>query len=388
MAAAPALPPLPLPPGITSRQVDTAPRGISFHVLEAGRGADRPLILLLHGFPELAFSWRKVMPLLALAGYYVVAPDQRGYGRTTGWDTRDFDNVDLRDFAVLNLVRDMVLLVHALGYKGVDCVVGHDFGAVTAGYCAIARPDFFRRVAFMSHPFVGAPGPRPAPSPGPGEEDAIHRELAALNRKHYKWYYSTQRANADMSRPAQGLHAFLRGYFYLKSASWPRNKPNELEAWTALELAKMPDYYVMPLQATMPEAVAFHVAAAGGEEGPTSVQASHAWLPDSELAVYVDEFSRTGFQGGLNWYRVATSSAPSLNRDLDVFAGKKIECPCLYIGGAKDWGTYQVPGAIGKLANNVSDDFCEVIVDDAGHWPAQEKPQEVVDALTAFIHWQ
>ncbi|KAF3479730.1 epoxide hydrolase [Arthroderma uncinatum] len=376
-----ALPPLPLPAGITSRQVDTAPRGLSFHILEAGYtpGHDRPLILLLHGFPELAFSWRKVMPLLASAGYYVVAPDQRGFGRTTGWDTRDFDNVDLCDFAVMNLVRDTIVLVHALGYKGVECVVGHDFGAVVAGFCAVARPDFFRRVAFMSHPFVGSPELSITQ-----KQDTIHQDLAELNRKHYKWYFSTRPANSDMSRPEQGLHAFLRGYFYLKSASWPHNKPNELQGWTASELSKMPDYYVMPLNATMPQAVALHVAA----DGALPVQASQAWLPDSELSVYADEFSRTGFQGGLNWYRVATSSVPDYKRDLDIFAGRKIECPCLYIGGAKDWGTYQVPGAIEKLANNVCDDFCEVIVDDAGHWPAQEKPQEVVDALIAFIHWQ
>ena len=379
------LPPLPLPEGVTSRQIDTAPRGISFHILEAGYSAahDRPLILLLHGFPELAYSWRKVMPLLASGGYYVVAPDQRGFGRTTGWDTRDYDNVDLRDFAVTNLVRDMVVLVHALGYKSVECIVGHDFGAVVAGYSALARPDFFKRVAFMNHPFVGA-RELSGEVEGGGDDDHIHRELAALNRKHFKWYYSTRQANGDMVRPAQGLHEFLRGYFYLKSATWLLNKPVELQAWTAAELAKMPDYYVMPLYASMPEAVAFSVAL----DTPLPVQESRSWLPDKELAVYDDEFGRTGFQGGLNWYRVATSSCPDFKRDLDIFAGRKIDCPCLYIGGAKDWGTYQVPGAIEKLANNVCEDFCEVIVDDAGHWLAQEKPQEVVDALAAFIHWQ
>ncbi|EGD88026.2 uncharacterized protein TERG_04277 [Trichophyton rubrum CBS 118892] len=193
------LPPLPLPEGVTSRQIDTAPRGISFHILEAGYSAahDRPLILLLHGFPELAYSWRKVMPLLASGGYYVVAPDQRGFGRTTGWDTRDYDNVDLRDFAVTNLVRDMVVLVHALGYKSVECIVGHDFGAVVAGYSALARPDFFKRVAFMNHPFVGA-RELSGEVEGGGDDDHIHRELAALNRKHFKWYYSTRQANASL----------------------------------------------------------------------------------------------------------------------------------------------------------------------------------------------
>ncbi|RQM07648.1 hypothetical protein DH86_00001662, partial [Scytalidium sp. 3C] len=150
---------LPLPPGITSRQVDTTPVGLSFHILEAGYtpARDRPLILLLHGFPELAFSWRKVIPKLADEGYYVVAPDQRGYGRTTGWDTRSFDAVDLSTFSATNLMRDMVVLVHALGYQRVRCVVGHDFGAVTASFLTIARPDMFESVVFMAHPFNGSP---------------------------------------------------------------------------------------------------------------------------------------------------------------------------------------------------------------------------------------
>src|SRR5215468_4378565 len=113
----PALPDLPLPPTIRSRYVDGI-NGLRMHVLEAGfetRG--RPLVLLLHGFPELAFSWRKVMPALAAAGYHVIAPDQRGYGRTTGWDAR-YDG-DGDQFRILNMVRDATSLVFALGYRNV-----------------------------------------------------------------------------------------------------------------------------------------------------------------------------------------------------------------------------------------------------------------------------
>src|ERR1700716_3695560 len=149
----PSLPAIPLPSTIRSRYVDNI-NGLRIHVLEAGfetRG--RPCVLLLHGFPELAYSWRKVMPQLAAAGYHVIAPDQRGYGRSTGWDG-DYDG-DLGSFRLLNLVRDTLGLVSALGYRSVEAVVGHDFGASVTAWCALVRPDVFRRMAIMSAPFAG-----------------------------------------------------------------------------------------------------------------------------------------------------------------------------------------------------------------------------------------
>ncbi|MEP6790839.1 MAG: alpha/beta fold hydrolase, partial [Ramlibacter sp.] len=158
------------------------------HVLEAGfEGAGRPLVLLLHGFPELAYSWRKVMLPLAQAGYHVVAPDQRGYGRTSGWDGH-YDG-DFASFRSLNLVRDALALVFALGYRAVAGVFGHDAGATVAGWAALVRPDVFRSVALMSAPFAGPPS-LPAAVPA---ATSIHDDLAALARprKHYQWYYST-----------------------------------------------------------------------------------------------------------------------------------------------------------------------------------------------------
>src|SRR3978361_352115 len=131
------LPDIPLPSTIRSRYVDNV-NGLRMHVLEAGfetRG--RPCVLLLHGFPELAFSWRKVMPVLAAAGYHVIAPDQRGYGRTTGWDA-DYDG-DLASFRLLNLVRDALGLVSAFGYRHVDAVVGPDVGSSGAAWWAVGR---------------------------------------------------------------------------------------------------------------------------------------------------------------------------------------------------------------------------------------------------------
>jgi len=133
-----------LPRGIRSRFINNI-NGLTVHVLEAGfEGTDRPCLLLLHGFPELAYSWRKVMLPLAAAGYYVVAPDQRGYGRTIGWDT-GYD-VDLSSFRLLNLVRDTLGLVSALGRAHVASVIGHDFGSPVAAWCALVRPDVFRSV--------------------------------------------------------------------------------------------------------------------------------------------------------------------------------------------------------------------------------------------------
>src|SRR5258705_5681517 len=150
----PSLPAIPLPSGIRSRFVEGI-NGLRMHVLEAGHETRGRPCVLLHGFPELAYSWRKVMPALAEAGYHVIAPDQRGYGRTTGWDA-NYDG-DLASFRLLNLVRDALGLVSAFGYGSVDAVVGHDFCSSVAAWCALVRPDRVRSVVLMSAPFAVAP---------------------------------------------------------------------------------------------------------------------------------------------------------------------------------------------------------------------------------------
>ena len=210
----------------------------------------------------------------------MIAPDQRGYGRTTGWDAR-YDG-DLAPFRFSNLVRDALGLVSAFGYRSVDAVIGHDFGSPVAAWCALLRPDVFRSVVMMSAPF-GPPPSLPfntANAPAkPAREDPVHRELAALPRprKHYQWYYSTREADADMTRAPQGVHDFLRAYYHHKSADWTDNKPYPLKAWSAEELAKLPTYYVMDLAKTMPETVA--------QVMPSREEiAANTWLPDSELA--------------------------------------------------------------------------------------------------------
>ena len=318
-----------LPAGLRSRFVEGV-NGLRMHVLEAGfETPDRPLLLLLHGFPELAYSWRKVMPALAAAGYHVVAPDQRGYGRTTGADT-GFD-AELSQFGFLSLVRDALGLVDALGRTQVAAVIGHDFGSPVAAHCALIRPDVFRAVALMSAPFGGPPPLRPA---APATD--LNAALAALSppRKLYQWYYSTREADADMTGAAQGIRDFLRAYYHMKSADWAGNTPFRLAGWTADEFARMPRYYVMDLDADMAASVAPHMPS------PAQVAACR-WLPDAELAVYVDAFARTGFQGGLNWYRCGTSGLNA--RETALFAGRTIDVPAVFLAGAQDWGVYQAP---------------------------------------------
>ena len=311
------------------------------HVLEAGfETKGRPCLLLLHGFPELAFSWRKVMPTLAAAGYHVIAPDQRGYGRTTGWDA-DYDG-DLASFRLTNLVRDALGLVSAFGYRSVDAVFGHDFGSGVAAWCALLRPDVFRSVALMSAPFAGPPKLPFNTADGPAKpptEDPVYRELAALPRprKYYQRYYSTREANNDMHRAPQGVHDFLRAYYHHKSADWKENKPYPLKSWSADELAKMPTYYVMDLAKDMAATVA--------EEMPSAAAiAANQWLPDSELSFYSAEYARTGFQGGLQWYRCGTSGA--FIPELQTWSGRTIDVPSAFISGQQDWGTYQRPGCL------------------------------------------
>jgi len=373
-----------LPVGIRSRFVNDI-NGLTMHVLEAGfEVRNRPCVLLLHGFPELAYSWRKVMLPLAQAGFHVVAPDQRGYGRTTGWDG-DYDG-DVGSFRMLNLVRDALGLVSALGYRTVKAVIGHDFGSPVAAWCSLLRPDVFRSVVLMSAPFAGPPAlPFNTDNDGNAAKPSvanIHEELAALPRprKHYQWYYSTREANENMCECPQGVHDFLRAYYHHKSADWKNNKPFPLKSWSAGELERMPTYYIMDLDKGMAETVA--------PEMPSSSEiAACKWLPDEELSVYSAEYRRNGFQGGLQWYRCMTGS--KYIAELQTFSGRTIDVPSMFIAGKSDWGSYQVPGALEKMQNSACTQMrgCHLL-DGAGHWVQQEQPGAVSKLLIQFLQQQ
>lgn len=356
--------------------------GLQCHVLEAGDPAN-PCVLLLHGFPELAYSWRKVMVPLAEAGFHVLAPDQRGYGQTTGSDNRYHG--DVATFRLFNLVRDAMGVAFAFGHARVHCVVGHDFGSSVAAWCAVIRPDIFQSVVMMSAPFSGTPqvplAEQGITSAGvrTGVAAVDHDALAALDppRKHYQWYYSTEAANENLWHSPQGLHDFMRAYYHHKSADWAGNQPYALGSWSADALAKLPTYYIMRKEAGMADTVAVEMPDAAAIE-------ANQWLPDTELSVYIDEFSRTGFQGGLNWYRCVTSGA--YIAELQTFSGLTIDNPSMYIAGASDWGIYQKPGEYESMQTTACTAMqgCHLL-EGAGHWVQQETPKEVSRLLIQFL---
>ena len=371
-----------LPAGIRSRFVPGI-NGLRVHVLEAGfeqRG--RPCVLLLHGFPEIAYSWRRIMPALAAAGFHVVAPDQRGYGRTTGWDA-DYDG-DLRPFRILNAVRDALGLVSALGHshgrggrrprfrrRGGRLVRA---GAARRVPLAGADERAVRRAAAL--PFDTAEAPPPDAAPG----DDIHAALAKLDqpRKHYQWYYSTRPANAEMWHCPQGVHAFLRGYFHYKSADWTGNRPHPLQSWSAGELAKMPTYYIMDFDRNMAETVAPVMPSA----------AEIACVPMAARARACGLRRRiragTGFRAGSTGIAPARPGSTKANCSCSPAAPSM--CRRCSSPARSDWGTYQRPGAFERMQSAACTRMRGVhLIDGAGHWVQQEQPEQVGELLLEFL---
>jgi pimeloyl-ACP methyl ester carboxylesterase len=352
-----------LPVGIRSRIIDNN-NGVKMHILESGfQDRSRPCAVLLHGFPELAYTWRNQLLPLAEAGFHVVAPDMRGYGRSVKTPVTYDD--DVSRYSRRNLVSDVVGLVRALGCTKVAGVIGHDWGSPVAAWCALIRPDVFQSVVLVSTPFGQ---PRKAVA---GID--IHRDLATLPRprKHYSSYWATRGANEDMWHAPQGVHDLLRALYYFKSADWKGNKPFPLKSWTATELAKMPEYYVMDLDKTTAQTMAAVM--------PSQAQiAACKWMSEKDLQAYSAEYLRTGFQGGLNYYR----------GDLTALAGRRtIDVPACYIAGASEWGVYQTPGAFEAMQHGACTRLMGVhLVKDAGHSVVEEQAEQVNRLLKDFLH--
>jgi pimeloyl-ACP methyl ester carboxylesterase len=303
--------------------------GLQLHVAEQGAG---PLVVLVHGWPELGYSWRHQLSALAAAGFRVVAPDLRGFGESEGPEDSDA-------YSVLHNAGDMVALVAALG-ETEAIIVGHDWGAPIAWTSAQLRPDVFRAVVGLSVPH------RPR---GPAAPMAM---LSAAGLGRFYWFYfQTDAAATDFERD---VDVTLRKLFYGISGDVPRDQANPLvipEGHTMLDTLAVPP--------TLP-----------------------SWLSEAELKHFVDTYARTGFRKSLYLYR-------NLDRNWDLtaaWAGAKIVQPALYIAGSRDPVIAGERGEKARAAMRLSvPNLREVMIDGAGHWIQQERPTEVNAALLEFL---
>jgi pimeloyl-ACP methyl ester carboxylesterase len=310
--------------------------GIGLNVLEAGEG---PLVLLLHGFPELAHSWRHQLPALAEAGYRAVAPDLRGYGESDAPEAIDA-------YTLFHLVGDVVGLVdHYREERAV--VVGHDWGSILAWGAATIRPQRFRGVCGMSVPFL----PRM-----PVKPTDMMRAMAGDRFVYILYFQEPGKAEAELEAD---VRTTLRKVYYSASGS-------------------LPDDHVFDLDRPA-EGTGFLTGMVEPEKLPD-------WLPEADLDRYVASFERTGFRGGLNYYR-------NLDRNWELLApwiGAKVEIPALFVGGAKDLVVTGPPGGPGNpmlaaMPAFVPDLRGQVMVEGAGHWNQQENPEGTNAALLEFL---
>jgi pimeloyl-ACP methyl ester carboxylesterase len=323
---------------------------INLSVLEAGapdQGAPaaqpavgppaRPLVLLCHGFPELAFSWRHQLVSLAAAGWHVVAPDQRGYGASDRPDQIDAYDID-------HLTDDLAGLIEALGHERA-VVVGHDWGAIVAWSMAQRLPDRVAAVAGLSVPLV----PRPS---GP---------------------------------PTEILRAVLEGrFFYMLHFQTPGVAEADLGADVATTMRR----FLAGMAATDDSGAVDPSVLAdmlGPDDGRGMVErlpepaALPDWLTQDDLDTYIAAFSQTGFTGPLNWYR---NLDRNWERSVD-WGNRVVTCPSLFIGGSADPVVLMTPPDTGHAL--LADHRGDVVVPGAGHWVQQERPGEVNDALLGFL---
>jgi pimeloyl-ACP methyl ester carboxylesterase len=315
---------------ITHRFVET--NGIRMHIAEAGSG---PLVLLCHGWPESWYSWRHQLTALADAGYHAVAPDQRGYGQTDAPDAID-------QYTQFHLIGDLVGLLDALGEE-TAVIAGHDWGSIVTWSAALLRPDRFRAVISMSVPFSGRGAGRPT---------------------------------------EQWKAVFGDNFFYILYFQTPGVAEHEFEHDVRKTMRSV--LFSASGDVTGERLVAPRPKTAGFLDGMTDPENLPAWLTEADIDFYTGEFTRTGFRGGINWYR-------NFDRNWELlapWAGAKVTQPSLFIAGEKDSVIRMVGGRDAVMAGlkrgvpNLKD---VVMLDGCGHWTQQERPSEVNAAMIGFL---
>jgi epoxide hydrolase A/B len=311
--------------------------GLRIHFAEAGEG---PVIVLCHGFPESWYSWRAQLQALAEAGYHAVAPDMRGYGRSGQPE-------ELEKYTLPHLVGDMVAVLDALG-ADTAVIAGHDMGAQLAWRAALLRPDRFRAVIGLSVPFVPQRPARPTTTM-PQTADALFYQL---------YFQPPGVAEAELERaPRDSILRLL----YSASGEGPRRSDRVSADLPAGMVARNGGYLT-------------------GTERPSTLP---PWLSEADIDFYAAEFLRTGFRGGLNWYR-------NVDRDWELlapFAGMPVTVPALYIVGERDI-VLAFPGVdqlVANLAKFVPALRAKIMLPRCGHWTQQERPEEVNAAMIDFL---
>ncbi len=315
--------------GVSHRVIDVA--GLPVHVAEAGP-ASGPLVLLLHGFPECWYSWRHQLTALAAAGYHVVAPDQRGYGRTGG-------PADVAAYTMLHLVGDVIGLMDGLG-AGQAVVAGHDWGAPVAWSTALLRPDRVRGVVGLSVPYTARGSTRP-----------VELLRAVYSDGFYICYFQRPGvADAELARDPRAT--FRRLLCAASGEGTMGGVPVVPPGGTFLDLCPEP--------AALP-----------------------GWLTEDDIGVFVGEFALSGFTGPLNWYR-------NLDRTWELTAAWKhahVTVPALYLAGDRDL-VVSFSGGPAMLAGlkDTAPGLREArLLPGCGHWTQQERPDEVSSAMLSFL---
>ncbi|MGW0885699.1 alpha/beta fold hydrolase [Streptomyces sp. NPDC002671] len=314
---------------ITHRLVSSP--GGRIHLAEQGTG---PLVLLVHGFPESWYSWRRQLPVLATAGYRAVAIDVRGYGRSSKPAAVDA-------YRMLDLVEDTVTVVHALGEESA-VVIGHDWGATIAANCALLKPEVFRAVGLLSIPYTPRGGPRPSD---------VFAQMGGDEEFYVSYFQEPGRAEAEIEPDVRG---WLAGFYAALSAD-------------TMPAPGMPDPHF--------------VSRAGMLRDRFPAGRLPAWLSERDLDVYAGEFERTGVTGALNRYR-------NMDRDwedLAAFDGAPITQPSLFIGGSLDASTTWLADAIKEYPATLPGLVSSHFLDSCGHWIQQERPDEVNRLLTDWL---
>ncbi len=313
--------------------------GISIHAVAMGEG---PLVLFCHGFPESWYSWRHQLPAVAAAGFRAAALDMRGYGQTS-------QPAGIGEYTLNHLVGDVVGAVHALGASNA-VVVGHDWGAPVAWYSALMRPDLFRAVAALSVPYTSPFGSLPE---GVTLNDLMR--AGANSREYYRLYFQEPGvAEADLQADVD--HS-VRGFLYSISGDVVAAGIHDV-GWDG----HFPAGQTISQQLVIPETLP-------------------SWLSEDDVAFYVSELTRSGFRGGLNWYR----NINALPATLAPFVGATIGQPALYLGGELDLIAGNTADAIAGLPAAVPGLRKLVMYPGAGHWLQQERASEVNNELVSFL---